>query len=99
MKNDYEGFWYPEVDMGTCIDCGLCESVCPIVNKKQLKINPKLMLVIIKMKNPLGKFIRWTFYFICRKIIDNGGVVLGAKFDDEFNVVHDYVETMKITKT
>lgn len=26
---DEEGFWYPEVDMQKCIDCGLCEKVCP----------------------------------------------------------------------
>lgn len=33
FKTDNEGFWYPEVDMEKCVDCGLCEKVCPIVNK------------------------------------------------------------------
>ena len=33
FKNDNEGFWYPEVDMEKCVDCGLCEKVCPIINK------------------------------------------------------------------
>lgn len=31
FKEDNEGFWYPEVDMDTCIDCHLCEKVCPIL--------------------------------------------------------------------
>ena len=31
LKTDLEGFWYPEVNMGICIDCRLCEKVCPIV--------------------------------------------------------------------
>lgn len=31
FKTDIEGFWYPEVNMDTCIDCHLCEKVCPII--------------------------------------------------------------------
>ena len=31
---DVEGFWYPEVDKDKCTDCGLCEKVCPIINKE-----------------------------------------------------------------
>lgn len=30
---DSEGFWYPEVNKELCIDCGLCDRVCPIQNK------------------------------------------------------------------
>lgn len=33
FKTDHEGFWYPEVDMEKCVDCGLCVKVCPIINK------------------------------------------------------------------
>lgn len=33
FKTDIEGFWYPEVNMDTCIDCHLCETVCPINHK------------------------------------------------------------------
>lgn len=31
FKIDIEGFWYPEVDKAKCVDCGLCEKVCPIL--------------------------------------------------------------------
>ena len=33
FKVDQEGFWYPEVNKELCIDCGLCNKVCPMKNK------------------------------------------------------------------
>ena len=29
LKTDIEGFWYPIVDETKCVDCGLCDKVCP----------------------------------------------------------------------
>lgn len=37
IKKDIEGFWYPEVNKTLCVDCGLCEKVCPAINIKELK--------------------------------------------------------------
>lgn len=33
FHNDNEGFWYPKVDNDKCINCGLCEKTCPIIQK------------------------------------------------------------------
>ncbi|MBQ6299248.1 MAG: Coenzyme F420 hydrogenase/dehydrogenase, beta subunit C-terminal domain [Bacteroidales bacterium] len=32
FKADHEGFWYPEIDKAACVDCGLCERVCPVIS-------------------------------------------------------------------
>ena len=32
MVCDAEGFWYPQVDSKACVNCGMCEKVCPILN-------------------------------------------------------------------
>lgn len=29
LYEDEEGFLYPRIDTNNCIDCGLCEKVCP----------------------------------------------------------------------
>ena len=34
MKIDQESFWCPVVDKAKCIDCGLCEKACPILEGK-----------------------------------------------------------------
>ena len=36
MKEDFEGFLYPELDRSKCINCGLCETVCPVENPPEL---------------------------------------------------------------
>jgi coenzyme F420-reducing hydrogenase beta subunit len=33
LKSDEEGFFYPKVDFDVCIDCDICDRVCPITNK------------------------------------------------------------------
>ena len=32
-KADKEGFWYPVVDESSCINCGQCEEVCPVISQ------------------------------------------------------------------
>lgn len=33
MREDEEGFLYPQTDTSKCIGCGLCEKVCPVLNQ------------------------------------------------------------------
>ena len=34
---DEEGFWYPQIDKSKCVDCGLCEKVCPMLHVDELR--------------------------------------------------------------
>ena len=94
MESDTEGFWYPKVNIEICNDCGLCEIVCPIIHKSEMKNNPLAYASYnknekIRMNSSSGGL----FTIIAEQTINEGGVVFGAKFDDEFYVVHDYTET------
>ncbi len=96
MQADEEGFLYPIVDKETCIDCGLCEKVCPVINQNE----PRKPLHVyaaynkneeIRMQSSSGGI----FTLLAEAIINEGGVVFGAKFDKDWNVVHDYTETIE----
>ena len=36
---DHEGFLYPVIDHSMCIECNLCETVCPVINVENIKNN------------------------------------------------------------
>lgn len=95
MKPDEEGFSYPCVDENVCIDCGLCEKVCPVINPGEERIPVRTLAVKnrneeIRFKSSSGG----AFSALAIGILDDGGVVFGAKFDKEWNVVHDYIESL-----
>lgn len=93
MFEDEEGFLYPKVDLEKCIDCHLCEKLCPCLNK----LESKEPFVCYAAKNNDERIRRESssggiFTAIAEKIIENSGVVFGACFDDCWQVVHSYVE-------
>ena len=87
MQSDSEGFDYPIIDKSLCIDCNLCTKVCPVINqdseRKSLKVYAaKSRREDIRMKSSSGGI----FTELSELVINNGGVVFGAKFDKDWNV-------------
>lgn len=95
MQADSEGFLYPMVNKEDCIDCGLCEKVChelhPYEQRKPLNVYAAINKdEDIRLKSSSGGI----FYLLAEKTISEGGVVFGARFDEDWQVVIDYAETM-----
>lgn len=91
FKTDNEGFWYPEVDMQKCVDCGLCENVCPIINAEELKKNdfntPKCFAAQNKnLESLFNSTSGSAFAGFAEKIYKDGGYVGGAVFNEDFSV-------------
>lgn len=97
MKSDEEGFLYPTVNQILCVNCGMCEKVCPEINtKKDIQFKQKAYVVqckdeCIRRESTSGG----AFTPIAEYVIAKGGVVFGAAFKDKVNyhVSHQYVET------
>lgn len=95
FEEDKEGFYYPVVNEELCVDCGLCEKVCPVTNARSPKDMPQKVYayknenIDIRYRSSSGGF----FTTIAETIIDDGGVVFGARFDNNWRVVHGFTET------
>ena len=93
MDIDNEGFWYPKVNYDKCVNCGSCIEVCPIINKKTVTNKPLAYACInkdetIRLESSSGGI----FTLVAEQVIGNGGIVFGVGFDQDFKVVHSYVE-------
>ena len=94
FKEDEEGFRYPQVDQSVCIDCGLCEKVCPVTN--QAESHKPIAVYAAKNTNEeelLKSSSGGIFILLAKLILHQGGVVFGAKFDKNWDVIHAYAET------
>lgn len=96
MHEDEEGFLYPQVDKAICIECGLCEKVCPVINQDE----PQKPLKVYAAYHKDEKIRRESssggvFTAIAEQVIGEGGVVFGARFDENWEVKHDYTETIE----
>ena len=94
MTEDDEGFLYPKVDAVACTNCGMCEQVCPELCSDDERT--PVQVYAAKNRNEEIRMARSSggiFTLLAEKIIDCGGVVFGARFDANWDVVHDYAET------
>lgn len=98
MVSDTEGFWYPQINEEECIDCGLCEKVCPVITPIKFADTFKPVAYACyntDEKTRLASSSGGVFTLMAEAILKQGGVVFGAGFDEGFNVCHQCVENTK----
>lgn len=96
MLKDKEGFLYPKVDIVKCTDCGLCEKVCPVLNVSKARLPQKVYAAknrdeVVRRQSSSGG----VFTILAEKTINAGGVVFGVMFNENWEVVHSYTETIE----
>jgi len=95
MREDREGFLFPTIDESKCNQCGLCIEICPVKT-----------VVTVEMIDEPTVYAAWTkdrellqrstsggvFSEIARGVLDKGGVVFGAAYDENMVVRQVAVE-------
>lgn len=97
MEDDNEGFMYPRVDQNVCINCKKCEKVCPVIQKPILGSFSEASFAAYSKNEQIRKCSSsgGVFSVLAQIVLKHNGVVFGAAFDDEFQVHHIRVESVK----
>ena len=98
MVEDEEGFLHPKIDAQQCVLCHKCEKTCPILNVEVIsdEFETKAYAVInnddeIRAQSSSGG----VFFPLAKWVIEQGGVVFGARWNEKWEVVHDYAEDIE----
>ncbi len=93
-QTDDEGFSYPYVDTSKCVNCGLCNKVCPVENSDAINSSNANRQPTVCATYHKNEEIRFTstsggaFWGLAEPWIDSGGYVAGAVFNEQFKVRH-----------
>lgn len=96
MKRDAEGFLYPDVEKRLCIECNLCQKICPIENKPEMSRKGTEAYVAISTNNGVRteSSSGGIFSLAAEWVLNHGGIVFGAAFDENFGVHHIKVSSI-----
>lgn len=97
MCRDEEGFLYPDIDNSKCIECKICNSICPSLNNPYINSSDFAQEYyaaqhmdedILAMSSSGG-----VYSALSEIILRQGGVVYGVSFSSDYNqVIYDRVE-------
>ena len=89
MKENSAGFLFPEINSIECVQCNLCEKVCPVIHEQQRSL--QTLAYAVQNRNETIRYASTSggiFSLLAENIIDQGGLVFGAAYDDNFTVRH-----------
>lgn len=94
MKENGEGFVFPVRDNDKCVDCGLCEKVCPFEHPVYRNNAPEVFAAYDR-KERSRSASGGLFYTIASYVIKHGGVVFGSVYDENLKVKHVCARTLQ----
>lgn len=86
MAEDSEGFWYPQVDEAACVECGLCEKVCPALHGVPETTDTTPAAYAAKNKDDATREASSSggvFSLLAEETLASGGVVFGAALSED----------------
>lgn len=99
MEENKEGFWYPKIQEEQCVKCNLCEKACPVLSKiPNHKTEKDIHIYAVTHtdeKTRAASSSGGAFSALAETVLEQGGVVFGAAFDENYDVHHIFVEKVE----
>jgi coenzyme F420-reducing hydrogenase beta subunit len=95
MREDEAGFIFPEVNEELCISCGKCKRVCVFCDKEvgAAKGEPEVYAAVFRDSEILETSSSGGIFTpLANAVLDRGGAVFGAAWDDNLTLKHICVE-------
>ena len=91
------GFLHPEIKTDYCVNCCACEKACPVINENPKgKASIQAYAVYSKFDNVrISSSSGGLFYTIAKYVIEKGGIVYGAAFEENLYLSHKGVESVE----
>lgn len=95
IKVDDEGFKYPVVKEDSCIHCNKCKQTCPVLkNIDENSYEEAYIAYAIDYEERMCSSSGGAFAVFAKEILKNGGVVCGARYNQNMEVEHGIVSTI-----
>ncbi|MBR6951279.1 MAG: Coenzyme F420 hydrogenase/dehydrogenase, beta subunit C-terminal domain [Oscillospiraceae bacterium] len=89
MQADEFGFLYPSVVEDSCVSCGKCDYVCPVLHSPAVYSPTTAYAAMNRSESDrLQATSGGVFELLARWVLEKGGVVFGAAYEEDFSVSH-----------
>lgn len=96
MQEDQYGTVIPMIQQGKCVDCGMCQKVCPALNESKFVTPRQVYAAIAKCREDYKKSTSGGVATVFGKVtLENKGVVYGATINSQLNIKHIRVDRAK----
>jgi len=95
MQEDKEGYLCPVINTSKCVDCQLCERVCPVLHPiEKGKPEPDAYAVWSEPDRMVSSS-GGAFSAFARVVLERGGLVFGAVYDKHLNLHHVGIDSIE----
>lgn len=95
LKKDDNGFLYPHINESECVECGLCETVCPIGNSLVAKNTIAYACANKDSDMLFNATSGGVFGAIASYVLSNNGVVYGCAYTEHLKATHIRIDNIQ----
>lgn len=90
-----EGFYRPQINADICINCGLCEKSCPVINPPKRQNDNEVRVYGCWHKDDnirVNSSSGGAFTALAQSILSEGGIIVGAAYGEKLSIEHILVK-------